>query len=331
MTVSPDPLRTRTTVPGVCVVVATYNRADLLPDVVRALQDQDHPDFEVVLVDNGSTDTTTDVLTDLVQGDERFRVLRLETNGGPAPARNLAWQSTTRPWIAFTDDDCVPTPTWLSELVDVAHGGAAIVQGRTEPVPEDWKERHWFDRSQLIRAWSGRFETCNLLVRRELLDRLGGFDTTFRVAMGEDTDFGLRALRAGAATAFADAAVVHHRVWRTGFRGFLRHRRRHAELVPLFRENPEAREFLFWRLFVVRKHLFFCGLVPVTGLAAWAGLPWIPLALAVAWCGWNTVQTRHLPFSPISRFARSLLMLVGYAYETWCFAQASVRYRTLVL
>lgn len=317
-------------VPAVCVVVATYNRADVLPNLIAALKAQDHTDFEVVVVDDGSPTPVYDALVDLVRGDSRFRTLQLHSNSGPALARNVGWRSTSCPWIAFTDDDCEPTETWLSELIAATGTDADIVQGRTEPVASDWQHRGWFDRSQTIRTWSGRFETCNLLVRRELLQRLEGFDPAFP-PMGEDTDFGLRALRLNARTTFHARALVHHHVWRTGYRGFLRHRRRHAEVVQLFRGNPEARDLLFWRVFVVRKHLFFWALVPTGVLAVVSGMPWIPLVLAAGWCAWNTLQTRRLPFSPLSRFARSVLLLFGYAYETWCFAVASLRYRTLVL
>src|SRR5690606_16000799 len=189
--------------------------------------------FEAVLVDTGSADGTGEVLAELTRDDPRFRVLRLDANRGPARARNLAWRSTERPWVAFTDDDCIPEPGWLAALLEAGRT-AEIVQGRTVPVEQPTGTRPgWFDRSQNIRRWTGRYQTCNLLVRRDWLDRLDGFVETFRIAMGEDTDFGLRAEAAGARTAYADDAVVRHHVWPSGFRQFLEQRRRWGEYVDL--------------------------------------------------------------------------------------------------
>lgn len=317
-------------VPSVGVVVSTYDRAELLPSLVEGLSAQTLDGYEVVIVDNGSRDQTPEVLARLAADDPRIRLLRKEDNAGPAAARNLGWQSTDAPLIAFIDDDCVPDPGWLSALVAAAER-ADIVQGRTIPLAGEEDQPLWFDRSQKIEAWSGRYETCNLLVRREVLARLGGFDVSFPVAMGEDTDLGLRAVRAGATTAFAETALVRHLVWRGGFRGFLRHRRRHAEVVPLYRINPEARELLVWGFVVRWTHLLVWGLVPLTAISVWMGMPWLSPLVVAAWCTWNTVRTHRMPHRPLRRFVSSAMLLLGYAYETWCFAVASVRHRTLVL
>lgn len=313
--------------PQVCVVVSAYNRVGLLADLVAALQAQTVADFEAVLVDNGSTDDTGARLRALTADDRRFRVLTVDDNRGPSRARNLAWRATSCKWVAFTDDDCAPEPRWLQALLDAGRA-ADIVQGRTIPAGE---RAGWFDRSQTIEQWSGRFETCNLLVRRELLDRLGGLSERFRIAMGEDTDLGLRAVAGGATTVFADDAVVRHHVWPSGFREFLQQRRRYAEHVELMKVNPQARRLLHFGLVVRASHLVVWGLVPLTAAAIAAGAPWAPVVVVLAWVGVTTYRSRRRPFPWHHRVGYCLLQFLGYAYEAVCFAVTSVRYRTLVI
>ena len=315
--------------PLVCVVVSAYDRSHLLPALVAALQAQTLDRFEAVLVDNGSTDDTSATLARLTADDDRFRVLRIEDNRGPARARNLAWRTTTAPWIAFTDDDCEPDPTWLEELL-AAGEHAEVVQGWTGEVL-DTEPAGWFDRTQRIDRFTNRYETCNLLVARHVLEQLDGFDETFPIAMGEDTDLGFRAVDAGARTAFAPDAVVRHHIWRTGFVGYLRQQARLAEQVELVRINPAVRRNLRWGYVVGGTHLLVWALVPTAAAGIATGRPWLPLVPVAAWCGCNVYWTRHRPFPAAARFAYSTLQFVGKAYETFCYARASVRYRTLVL
>lgn len=311
----------------VCVVVSAYNRSGLLATLVESLQAQTITDFEAVLVDNGSTDDTGARLRELTADDPRFRVLAVEDNRGPARARNLAWRSTSCPWIAFTDDDCAPEPQWLQALLDASRD-ADIVQGRTLPASD---REGWFDRSQTIEGWSGRFETCNLLVPRATLERLDGFSERFRIAMGEDTDLGLRAVASGDTTGFCRDAVVRHHMWPSGFATFLEQRRRYAQHVELMSVQPSARQLLRWGLVVRDVHLLVWGLVPVTAASIWLDVPWVPVAVVAGWAAVNTYRTRSRPWSPPRRFGYSLLHLAGYAYEAACFAAASVRYRTPVI
>lgn len=317
--------------PRVCVVVSAYDRAPLLEGLVAALRAQTVTDFEAVLVDNGSCDGTYEELRRLTTDDPRFTVLRLDGNRGPARARNLAWRRARAPWVAFTDDDCLPRPTWLEGLLAAA-GPAELLQGRTVPVElPPGQRRGWFDRSQLIESWTGRFETCNLLIARRVLEAHDGFDERFRIAMGEDTDLGLRAVAAGVVTAFAPDGVVEHRIWPCGFREYLRQRRRYAEVVELMRVQPAARDLLHGRLVLRGVHLVTWSLLPI-GVASWrAGTWWPPLAVAGAWIVRNAIRTGHRPFPVLARLWYSALHFVAYAYETACFAAASVRYRSVVI
>lgn len=315
----------------IAVAVSAYNRSSLLAGLVAALKAQTLAGFEAVIVDNGSTDDTSDVLRRCVGDDPRFTILRIEDNAGPAGARNLAWRSTTAPFVAFTDDDCRPRPRWLEQLLE-ASSSADVVQGRTMPAPTgDGEAPGWFDRTRQIESWSGRYETCNLGVRRPTLEAVDGFDEQFPIAMGEDTDLGLRAVREGARTSFAAGAVVHHHVWPGTFREYLDERRRYSEVVQLMGANPDARQLLIGGYVLRYSHLAMWALVPVTVGSVAAGRWWVTPAIVGAWAIKNGFRHRRPGFSIPRGIGNHGLKLAAYAYETACFARASARYRTLVI
>jgi glycosyltransferase involved in cell wall biosynthesis len=231
--------------PEVSVVIPTRDRATRLAAALRALHGQTiAPDrFEVVVVDDGSSDETAELLArQAVDGGPELRTIRL-TGEGPAAARNAGWRAARSPLVAFTDDDCEPTPTWLEEILGAAEASAgAIVQGVTTPIPRETEMlRRPFSRTRLIDEPNPWFATCNIAYPRELLERLDGFDEIFPEALGEDTDLGWRALEMGAFTEFAPGAVVHHAVEDLGPAGYMRHALRGADAVYAFRRHPGLR------------------------------------------------------------------------------------------
>lgn len=317
--------------PQVSIVVATYQRRRLVRRLVEAALAQEGVDHEVVVVDNGSTDGTADELARLVAADTtgRLRVERIEVNHGPGRARNLGWRSARAPLVAFTDDDCVPTAGWAAALVAAAED-ADVVQGRTLPLP-DAPARSYWARSQSIEGWTDRYETCNLLVRTADVAAVGGFDERFAVAMGEDTDLGLRLVDHGVRTTYAPAALVHHEVWDRSWMDHLRERSRWAAIVELVALQPRVRETLRHRWYWRRSHLAVLAAVPVTAgcVAAgwWEVVPTAVGGYAVAYAIRTSHRDRGLP----ERIVRGVQDLVSTAWETACFTSASVRHRTLLL
>lgn len=128
--------------PEISVVIPTYNRLDVLPEVIAALADQrGAPDFEVLVVDDGSTDGTGEWLAE--QGSARvgvfsqvgvFRQVRVfsQDNQGPATARNYGVREALGRRIAFLGDDTVPAPDWLA-----VHHRAAASHGAAKSSPAD--------------------------------------------------------------------------------------------------------------------------------------------------------------------------------------------------
>lgn len=238
----------------ISVVVSSYRRAARLDALVASLNNQDlGGHYEILIVDNGSHDGTSAVLSRLSASSQvPLRPLRIETNSGAAPARNLGWRSARGSLIAFTDDDCSPQPGWLTALTRaLAHSD--FVQGRTQPDPSQRYLMNPFSRSIGISRESGFYETCNIAYRRELLERLGGFDESLRYA-GDDTDLGCRARAAGVAFSFEENALVYHDVVRQSFLGFLRNKKRWVGVVETVHKRPELRRVFLRGPFWVRNH-----------------------------------------------------------------------------
>jgi glycosyltransferase involved in cell wall biosynthesis len=312
--------------PKVTVVVATYNRASHLPGLVRALEAQTlpHSDFDFVIVDDASPDATRETLAELVAGtDLDIRVVTNETNRGPAVARNRGWRLSDAPVVAFTDDDCRPTPRWLEAGIEqLADPAIGVVQGRTIPDPSE-PMQPWA-KSVQIEEFSNRFETCNIFYRTDVLRDADGFDEHMPF-FGEDTVLGWTTKRNGVRSAFAPDALVHHAVTYPGKRYFLLWASQHGNWATLIRRFPEMRHEVLWlNLFTKKRHAAVIG--AAAGIAA--GVLWPPaFALAIPYV-WHQ-RPRSLERSELVDH-----FLLGSAFDVAVVAgllRGSVRERTLVL
>jgi len=209
----------------VTIVVCTYNRADLLRNALEslaALQTFGRWRYEIVVVDNASTDDTSRVIEAAVRrAAVPVRGVR-EPSKGVACARNCGIRAARGRWIAFCDDDEIANPCWLSELLGTAERlGVRCVGGAIHLLlPESVLAglptvcRRLLGESAAATA-SRRLSrkltavTGNLLIHRTVFDEIGLFDETLREA-GEDTDLSRRMQAAGIAGWFIPAATVQH-------------------------------------------------------------------------------------------------------------------------
>jgi GT2 family glycosyltransferase len=239
-------------------VVATHNRSDHLDRLLRALAEQDRSPDDVVVVDDGSTDATPALLARHRNGRLPLSVIRRDRAGGPATAREEGWRAATGDLVAFTDDDCVPAPGWLDAAERAWAGDSdTFVQGRTDPA----EDHHGpFSRTLRVDRLNAAFPTCNMLYPRELLVRVGGFDTEAfgREPGGEDCDLAWRAIEAGARPVFAADAVVEHAVTHPGPLGKLRIAARWTTPMTAYARHPGLRRSMFvHRIFWKDIHYLF--------------------------------------------------------------------------
>jgi GT2 family glycosyltransferase len=267
----------------VSVVIPTYNNADNLTPMLEALCDQKLPReaFEVVVVDDCSTDGTADVLRRLGEDlDLPLRHLRTEVNsGGPSVPRNLGWRAAAAPVIVFLDDDCIPRSDWLAEALKVMDSNErlGVCQGRTV-IPEGVEIDHpprWTV-ARVVEGPTAWFEATNIFYRRDALEQLGGFDEDISW-WGEDTDLGWKVVEAGWERGFASDAIVEHEVADRGWRwhvkfGWLDHR-----VVEVAGRHPQVRQEGFWRPWAMnRADAFFALALIGTG----AAVKWKPALTA---------------------------------------------------
>ena len=268
------------------VIVPARDAATTLPALLAALDAQvGAGPFEVVIADDGSRDATPDLAR--AAGARVAHTAR--PGSGPGAARNTGLALARGSLLAFTDADCIPTPDWLRRgRAALAH--ADLVQGAVLPPPG--LAIGPFDRHIHVTAPRGLFESANLLARRELVERLGGFEPGVALGtgkeMGEDAWLGWRAVRSGARTAFCADALVHHEVFPRSAAGLLAERTRVRFFPELARRIPELRETMFWgRLFLSRRSAAFDLALVGLGVAlrgrpagACTALPYLAIAVS---------------------------------------------------
>ncbi|WCB95810.1 Validoxylamine A glucosyltransferase [Baekduia alba] len=244
--------------PLITVVAAAHNRAERVQILLDALAGQTlgTDRFDVVVVDDGSRDATPEVLARAAAaGPLALTVLTQPKAGGPAAARNRGWRTATAPVVAFTDDDCRPSPEWLATLLEtLGDRDDVLVQGRTAPDPREIDGMSPFARTLDLPTQSPHYETCNIAYPRAVLERLGGFDENYPAPAGEDTDLGFRAVGDGVAPVFTPDALVFHAVHQIGPKGVLKFALRAAEDVRTYKANPELRALLPQGVFYRRTH-----------------------------------------------------------------------------
>jgi glycosyltransferase involved in cell wall biosynthesis len=237
--------------PLLSVVVPTCGRPELLRRCLAALERQSLPreHYEIIVSD-----------------DTRLR-------SGPAAARNRGWRQAWAPIIAFTDDDTVPGERWLEEGLEAMRRGADAAVGRTImplPVPPTDYQRN---ESGLE---LGEFITANCFVRRPVLERLGGFDESFRLPWREDSDLHFRLLEQGLRIVKAERALVIHPVRPAPWGISLRQQRKVVFDALLFRKHPRLyRERIRgtprWDYYLIVGSLVL-GVFAPWALIAWAVL-----------------------------------------------------------
>jgi glycosyltransferase involved in cell wall biosynthesis len=257
--------------PSVSVVVATKNREGMLRALLSCLEAQtlDREAFEVLVVDDGSTDGTRAALEEAVQqGKLNLRALSHEQSRGPAAARNHGWRSARGELIAFTDDDCEPVAAWLERILAEAEANPGqIIQGRVLPNPREAGNAGAFSRSLLVDRPSPHYETANVLYPRAVLEELDGFDEQYGAPAGEDTDLGWRSRARGVDYVFAPTALVHHAVHQRGAMNTLRDALRATDSVRPYRDHPGLRAHLDMGHFYDRSHAFLLQAALAVALA----------------------------------------------------------------
>ncbi len=260
--------------PKVSIIVCSYNGAQTLESCLEALSHIDYPDYEVVLVDDGSKDNTQEIAAKFPN------IVNIkQVNMGLSYARNVGAAASTGEIIAYTDSDCMPEPDWLYYLVGTLLSGdyAGVGGPNISPPAKDWIQAcvsaspggpcHVL----LTDVVAEHIPGCNMAFHRWAFDKVGGFDDRYRKA-GDDVDFCWRLQQEGGVIAFSPSAVVWH-YRRFTLKAFFNQQKGYGEAESMLRF----------------KHLIFFG---PTGNARWKGRVYEPLSSGFSWF-LNRTQIYH--------------------------------------
>jgi len=249
--------------PKISVIVCSFNGAKTLGDCLTSLDAIDYPDFEIVLVDDGSKDNTQDVVKAWQAKRDPERKLPgfvsvVQANMGLSHARNAGAHAASGEILAYTDSDCMPEPDWLYYLVETLLSGdyAGVGGPNVSPPAVNWIQAAVAaapggpSHVLLSDVVAEHVPGCNMAFHRWAFESVGGFDPEYLKA-GDDVDFCWRLQSKGGVVAFSPSAIVWH-YRRFTLRAFRKQQEGYGEAEAMLRF----------------KHLVFFG---PTGQAKWKG------------------------------------------------------------
>ncbi len=199
--------------PRSSIIICVHNRPQQVLQCLRSLLAQAARDFEIVVVDDASTDETPARLAEFQQSETRtpITIVRNEHNRGVSGARNAGIEAARGKYIFFTDSDCTVDPDWLTALLGaLADPEVSAVAGTViDPPPRNWAERAYFGTTRVGQRGQGRpLVGNNMGFRADVLCQYG-FDEAMTYGCDED-DLAVRLGRHGHRFEFAPRAVVYH-------------------------------------------------------------------------------------------------------------------------
>ncbi len=240
------PFPARVTWPRVSVVVCSYNGSRTIRDTMEGLAALEYPDYEVIVVDDGSIDHMAAIVEEYEDDPRLELTLHRTANRGLSAARNLGCETATGEIVAYIDDDAWPDPQWLTYLAASFMSTPHSAMGGPNVTPhEDGAVAACVANSPggPIHVLVSDLEAehvpgCNMAFRTDALRGIGGFDPRFRAA-GDDVDACWRIQDAGMTLGFSPAAMVwHHR--RPSLRAYWRQQIGYGKAEALLEEKwPE--------------------------------------------------------------------------------------------
>lgn len=199
----------------ISVIIPAYNAERTILHTLRGLETQTRKDFEVLVVDDGSTDTTTRVVTEF--GKQNSLPVRLieQENSGPAKARNTGAEQADGEILIFLDSDCLPAGNWVEEMTRLLGKGVAGCYcgnrvRNSESIVARYVDYEMTRRHErMIGKDIDAISTYSASFLKRAFTECGGFDTQYREASGEDFDLTFSLARAGYRLRFVNTTFVY--------------------------------------------------------------------------------------------------------------------------
>ncbi len=274
--------------PLVSVVIVNRNGIDFVDTCLRSVLNNRYPNFEVIFVDNASSDGSREYVQDIFGNDSRMRFVLNKESVGPAVGRNNGIALSKGEYVAFLDNDTEVDKDWLWELIrvfgsDLTIGSAQSKLLRMEPrdtydCAGDYLTPFGFlsERARAAKD-TGQFDyvadilsakSAASIVRKDVLNKIGGFDEDFYMYL-EETDFSWRVWLVGYRVVFVPKSVVYH-AYGTKKKSFQKHYSQHV--IRYY----GCRNYISTLI----KNLEFKNIIRIVPLhiAAWLGLAFMFLA-----------------------------------------------------
>lgn len=253
----------------VSVVVPAHNAQEELPFLFESLVKQGHNDFEVIVVDDCSEDDTF-----RVAGLHDCRRFRLTRNRGPAACRNIGAKNAAGEILLFTDSDCRVESDWVERAEACFYeNDISAIMGKVVLMPSNFVGNSisalgfpaggsvGFDKIWKVdqRGFTDSLSTCNCAIKKDVFEKIGGFDESFPLPGGEDTLLAYHLGGLNYSIKYCPDVVVYHAA-RDSLRDFMRWQFRRGISSYIFSKKvPNKSSFLFLRVWSTMNILKACG------------------------------------------------------------------------
>lgn len=204
--------------PRISLVIATYNARLFLKDCLTSVMETDYDDFDLIVVDNGSTDGSDELLKKLSRLYTNINVIRHSKNSGHAEGCNIGARVAKGKYLVFLDSDTIVSSTWLKKLIDVleTNEDIGIVQPKYVYLAKEGRYVRSIGETLIgqadeMKEYFESFGTASvaLAIRRDLFEVLKGFDPLF-FAYYDDADLCWRTWLEGFRVARVPRSIVYH-------------------------------------------------------------------------------------------------------------------------
>jgi len=226
----------------ISVIIPAYNAENMIPVCLRALLRQtiDSSEYEIIVVDDGSTDNTAEVV-------RSFKGVTLiqQKNKGPAAARNHGVKYAKGDIVLFTDSDCVPEKNWIEEMTQPFQNNPEIVgvkgayKSKQKELAARFVQVEYEDKYDVLLRdkYIDFIDTYSAAFKRDVFLEFGGYDTSFPLACAEDVELTFRMFSKGYKMVFNPKAIVYHA-----------HPRSFSDYFK------KKYKFAYWRMLAVKKN-----------------------------------------------------------------------------
>lgn len=331
-------------IPSISIIIPSYNSAKTILQTIQGVLSQTFfqslssrepqttkNEVEIIVVDDGSTDNTPSI----IQSFKQIKYIR-QANAGPATARNRGVRESRGEIIFFTDADCIPESDWIEKMiVHFDDPKIAVVAGSYGIANSDKILARCIHREIVFRhkvlmpTLCKAFGSYNFCIRREIFDKVGGFDPKYRHASGEDNDLSYKIIKSGCKIYFEKNSRVKH-YHPEHIRKYLLEQFRHGFWrVKMYRDHPSMSlgdGYTFWKdiLEIPLVMIFALSLSLAILRAGDFSLPLVIivvlfLVLEVIWGFFIIKSVFDAIFFSFIMFLRSFFRAFGFSSGFFCF------------